>query len=118
MKPASLFLLHLILLVCINWFGSLNSASDNYKISGEEISCSSDQYSHNKNVVLEKALYKNNDFIAPSKYENRFRIVRKTIFCVYPQLNTLRLFFQFYSPTTYQRTGVAAACLTVFPLRI
>lgn len=121
MKPASFFLLHLILLACFNLFGSLNSASDNYEIAGEDISylqVSSDQYSHNNNVLVEKSLYKNIDFIAPSKHGNRYRIVRKPIFCAYPQLNLLCLFFQFYSPTVDQQTEVAAACLPSFPLRI
>jgi len=121
MKIASLFVLHLILLACFNWFGSLNSASDNYEISGDDVSSllvSSDQCSHNNHVIVEKSPYNNIDFIAPSKQGNRFRIIRKPIFCAYPQLNLLRLFFQFYSPTTDQQTRVAAACLPSFPLRI
>ncbi|NLL13550.1 MAG: hypothetical protein GX267_09110 [Fibrobacter sp.] len=121
MKPASLFLLHLILLACFNWFGSLSSALDNYESSVDDNSrhlVFSDEYSRNNNVILSNSLQDHLDFIAPSKQGNRYRIIRKPIFCINPQLNLLHLFFQFNSSALDQQSGVAAARLPAFPLRI
>lgn len=123
MKSGPFFLIYLTLLAYFGLFGSLNSPSDDFKIKSDvdDSKCliySSKQDSHSSNVVLEELSFRGTDFLAPSNKVNRYRIIRKPVFCIRPLINLLNMTFLPHFPRSDFRQTEVAARLPIFPLRI
>ncbi|HEX3020739.1 MAG TPA: hypothetical protein VHP36_10575 [Chitinispirillaceae bacterium] len=119
MKSAPLFLIYIIS-VTVFWLFS-NPSKDQFEISPSHTvshSCSPVQSSHSSDLILEMPQNETPGFWVLPKPGNRYRFIRKPVFCIGMQIKMDQLVFQSHNPA-YSLPSVAnRPGLPLFPLRI